>query len=168
MASEELLGSVYLGSVADEDDTEVKVYREATGAVVLWAPDIGWSERFEAPARDKLRELLDRAAMPGQPLPQAAPTREEIDRCGYSEDPFHRCRVCYDYAAGQERDHPLAAGEAPPHECSFPLQPPEGTFLAPGPCRTCGKTYALAQAERQAAGAQAALAAAREAEARDA
>jgi len=34
------------------------------------------------------------------------------------------------------------------HECSFPVQPPEGTFSAPGPCRACGKTYDRAQAER--------------------
>lgn len=37
-------------------------------------------------------------------------TRAEVDRCGYSEDPFHRCRACYDYAAGRERDHPPTAG----------------------------------------------------------
>jgi hypothetical protein len=29
---------------------------------------------------------------------------------------------------------------ASPHECSFPIQPPDGSFLAPGPCE-CGKTF---------------------------
>ena len=87
----------------------IEVYCAGDGTVTLQAPDTEWSAEFPPAARDELRELLDRAAMPGQPLPQAAPTREEIDRCGYSEDPFHRCRVCYDYAAGRERDHPLTA-----------------------------------------------------------
>ena len=34
------------------------------------------------------------------------------------------------------------------HECSFPCNPPGGTFFAPGPCGACGKTYERAQAER--------------------
>jgi hypothetical protein len=60
-------------------------------------------------AAEQLHEEIGRALMPGQPLPEA-PTRAEVDRCGYSDDPYHRCRVCYDYAAGRERDHPLTAG----------------------------------------------------------
>lgn len=60
-----------LGSIEDDQEVEVKVYREADGSVVLWAPDIGWSERFEPAERDKLRELLDRAATPGQVPPLA-------------------------------------------------------------------------------------------------
>ena len=52
---------------------------------------------------------------------------------------------------------------AGPHECSFPCNPPGGSWLSPGPCVTCGKTWALAQAQRQLAGAQAAMAAAQEA-----
>lgn len=51
-----------------------------------------------------------------------------------------------------------AEAAAEPHECSFPCNPPGGTFWAPGPCVTCGKPYAVAQAERQLAEAQAALA----------
>jgi len=45
------------------------------------------------------------------------------------------------------------------HEHKHPVQPPEGTLWNPGPCRICGKTYARAQAERQLAEAQAAMAA---------
>jgi len=44
------------------------------------------------------------------------------------------------------------------HECQFPLQPPEGSFWAPGPCRTCGKTYERSQAERALREAQEAMA----------
>lgn len=43
------------------------------------------------------------------------------------------------------------------HKCRFPLQPPEGTFWAPGPCRICGKTWDRAQAEQALAEAQAAM-----------
>jgi hypothetical protein len=47
----------------------------------------------------------------GQPsAAEAPPSKAEVDRCGWSEDPFHRCRVCYDYAAGRDREHPLTAG----------------------------------------------------------
>lgn len=60
-----------LGEVRDDEDTEIGVYREADGSVALWAPDIGWHERFAPEARDKLRELLDRASMPGQAVPGA-------------------------------------------------------------------------------------------------
>jgi hypothetical protein len=42
------------------------------------------------------------------------------------------------------------------HECSFPIQPPYGTFLAPGPC-ACGKTFARSQAETLLAEAVAAM-----------
>jgi hypothetical protein len=69
------LESVKLGTVEDEDGFEVEVHREADGAVVLWAPAISYHERFTPAARDKLRELLDRAAMPGQPA-----------SCAYCED----------------------------------------------------------------------------------
>ena len=47
--------------------------------------------------------------MASDPATEAPPTKAEADRCGWSEDPYHRCRVCYDYAAGRERDHPLTA-----------------------------------------------------------
>jgi len=43
------------------------------------------------------------------------------------------------------------------HEHEFPVQPPEGSILAPGPCRACGKTWDRAQAERQLREAQAAM-----------
>jgi hypothetical protein len=43
------------------------------------------------------------------------------------------------------------------HEHSFPVQPPEGNIMAPGPCRTCGKTWAVNQAEKAMAGALAAM-----------
>lgn len=45
------------------------------------------------------------------------------------------------------------------HEHTFPVLWPQGTIWAPGPCRDCGKTYDRAQAERQLAEAQAAMAA---------
>lgn len=43
------------------------------------------------------------------------------------------------------------------HEHAFPVQPPEGSWLKPGPCRVCGKTYERHEAERMAAEAQALL-----------
>jgi hypothetical protein len=46
-----------------------------------------------------------------------------------------------------------------PHQCEFPLQPPEGSLLNPGPCRTCGRTWARDVAARALAEAQAAMAA---------
>jgi hypothetical protein len=44
-----------------------------------------------------------------------------------------------------------------PHKHKFPVQPPKGTFFAPGPCLICDKPYTLAQAERELAEAQATL-----------
>ena len=43
------------------------------------------------------------------------------------------------------------------HEHEFPLQPPEGSFFAPGPCRVCGKPWVLDQAEKAMEGAKAAM-----------
>lgn len=54
-------------------------------------------------AMDALGQLADAA--------QDVVTKDEVDRCGWSEDPYHRCRVCYDYAAGREREHPLTAAQ---------------------------------------------------------
>ena len=45
------------------------------------------------------------------------------------------------------------------HEHTHGVQPPEGTIWAPGPCRTCGKTWVRVQAEKALAEAQAAMAA---------
>jgi hypothetical protein len=42
------------------------------------------------------------------------------------------------------------------HEHSFPCQPPYGSIMSPGSCE-CGKTWALAQAEKAMAGALAAM-----------
>jgi len=43
------------------------------------------------------------------------------------------------------------------HECSFPIQPPDGSVTAPGPCSRCGKTWARSQAEQMLAEALAAM-----------
>lgn len=43
------------------------------------------------------------------------------------------------------------------HEHAFPVQPPDGSMWAPGPCRVCGKTWELAQAEKAMEGAKAAM-----------
>jgi len=43
------------------------------------------------------------------------------------------------------------------HKCLFPCNPPGGSFFAPGPCGTCGKTYARSQAEQILAEARAAM-----------
>lgn len=53
---------------------------------------------------ERMGEIADAA--------QDVVTKDEVDRCGWSEDPYHRCRVCYDYAAGRDRDHPLIADAA--------------------------------------------------------
>lgn len=34
----------------------------------------------------------------------------------------------------------MTAEAPPPHKCSFPVQPPRGSFTDPGPCE-CGTTY---------------------------
>lgn len=57
--------------------------------------------------------------------------------------------------------HLVMAWSSGVHDCEFPVQPPEGTFLAPGPCRTCGKTYERSEAERALREAQAAMEATR-------
>lgn len=62
-------------------------------------------------ASDEAAAVLAASIASGQPViteDDEAPTQQEIDRCGYSEDPYHRCRVCYDYAAEREREHPLS------------------------------------------------------------
>lgn len=61
-------------------------------------------------------------------------------------------------------DHDRNADVMPPedgaaHKCGFPVQPPAGSWLNPGPCEVCGKTWDRAQAERALAEAQAAMAA---------
>ena len=109
-------------------DLRMDVQPYGDGRVLLTLGDL--SLTLDAEGRDKLRELLlDRAAMPGQPLTVAAVsedamtalgeladaaqgtvTQAEVNRCGWSEDPYHRCRVCHDYATGRDRDHPLKAG----------------------------------------------------------
>lgn len=43
------------------------------------------------------------------------------------------------------------------HECRFPVNPPGGSFFAPGPCQGCGKTYPRSQAEQMLAEALAAM-----------
>jgi hypothetical protein len=50
-------------------------------------------------------------------------------------------------------------GGSRPHACSFPCNPPGGSFLEPGPCE-CGKTYAQGQADELLAAAAEAAAAA--------
>ena len=61
MASSEVL----LGIVLDADTDPVEVYADADGVVVLrW--EHGTDMVFGRTGRDRLRELLDRAAMPGQ------------------------------------------------------------------------------------------------------
>ena len=47
----------------------------------------------------------------------------------------------------------MTAASETGHECSFPVSPPGGTFLAPGPCGGCGKAYDRRQAEILLAGA---------------
>jgi hypothetical protein len=57
----------------------------------------------------------------------------------------------------RDRNADVLPAEGDVHKCSFPLQPREGTFWAPGPCRICGKTWDRAQAEQALAEAQAAM-----------
>jgi hypothetical protein len=65
MASE---GYVELGIIETAEGPDVKVFVEPDGTVVFWEPDTGHTQTLDTAGRDKLRELLDRAAMPGQPL----------------------------------------------------------------------------------------------------
>lgn len=61
MASDE----VCLGSVRDPENDEITVFADGDGTVSLrW--EFGADMVFGPVARDQLRELLDRAAMPGQ------------------------------------------------------------------------------------------------------
>lgn len=59
------------------------------------------------------------------------PTRDEIDRCADSEDPFHRCPVCYDYAADDYRPARLATTAA--RECCGQ----DSADIGAGECRDC-------------------------------
>ena len=40
-----------------------------------------------------------------------------------------------------------ATDETQAHKHRFPVQPPEGSFLHPGPCGSCGKTFAQHEAD---------------------
>ena len=58
-------GEVLLGVVNDGEGDEIRVYADAGGTVSLdW--DRGHLMVLGRTARDQLRDLLDRAAMPGQ------------------------------------------------------------------------------------------------------
>ena len=60
-------GDVKLGTVTDEESGRSwDVSRYPDGSVLLWQPNILYGLRFVPAERDALRELLDRAAMPGQ------------------------------------------------------------------------------------------------------
>lgn len=64
------------GSVVSANKEDIHVWAHADGRVSLEQPDHEGCDVILSPAeRDKLRELLDRAAMPGQPAP-----------CAYCED----------------------------------------------------------------------------------
>ena len=61
MASDQTL----LGRIADADGDKIEVYADGDGTVSLeW--EHGCAKILGRVARDQLRELLDRAAMPGQ------------------------------------------------------------------------------------------------------
>jgi hypothetical protein len=76
MASDETLLGTF--TAAFDEDFEVS----AKGQLVLLRGDQCTTVLLGPVARDKLRELLDRAAMPGQPLPEAAPAYDPaIDNC---------------------------------------------------------------------------------------
>ena len=55
-----------LGIIETAEGPDVKVFREIDGAVVFWEPDTGHTQTLDPAERDRLREILDRAAMPGQ------------------------------------------------------------------------------------------------------
>lgn len=69
------MNDILLGVIADFEGDEIEVSADADGTVSLeW--EHGSAMVLGRVARDQLRELLDRAAMPGQPeraQPQAAP-----------------------------------------------------------------------------------------------
>jgi len=67
MASERVLAVV--GSVAEKTGAEIKVYRRPRDGAILI--DDLHSGCFTAEGARKLAELLDRAAMPGQPGAEA-------------------------------------------------------------------------------------------------
>jgi hypothetical protein len=43
--------------------------------------------------------------------------------------------------AGPEREGTTGMAAVTPHECLFPVQPPAGSWLNPGPCE-CGQAWA--------------------------
>jgi hypothetical protein len=57
---------VLLGTVLDADTDPVEVYADTWCDVVILRWEHGTDMVFGRTGRDKLRELLDRAAMPGQ------------------------------------------------------------------------------------------------------
>ena len=97
-----------LGVITDTCDREVTVFRHDAGDVRL----IGQEDalEFEPAQRDRLRELLDRAAMPGQPggeppAGKAGYSRPCCDHCNNLEgDPDG-----HDYGNETVHDGPCAA-----------------------------------------------------------
>jgi len=71
------------------------------------------------------------------PATDDAPAQAEVDRCGWSEDPFHRCRVCYDYATGTDRPARLAEARGCIRlNCGHP-QPRHDAGRPGSPCEDC-------------------------------
>lgn len=78
---------VLLGTVLNADGDPVEVYADTDGVVVLrW--EHGTDMVLGRTARDRLRELFDRAAMPGQ---RNAIPRIVTDRAGHRR---HGCPTC--------------------------------------------------------------------------
>lgn len=149
---------------------------EGTGTADIWRHEAGTVEvisdgRIILSPRGtrQLAGLLDRAAMPG--LTGASPVLDMDCRggnCGACigppgtrcECPCHALTVAAVTPALAERMGEIADAAQEAHEHSFPVQPPHGSLLAPGPC-ACGKTWAIRQAEGRLAAALAALTVAR-------
>lgn len=80
MASEWTPADWTLVGTAIADEGELEVWRRTDGTVSLDVPGLDDGLFIEPAGRDKLRELLDRAAMPGQPGAEVCGDEELISQ----------------------------------------------------------------------------------------
>lgn len=102
--------AILLGVIADADGDEIEVSVDGDGTVVLeW--EHGSAMTLGRVARDKLRELLDRAAMPGQAREYRRPCCDHCNNLAgdpdghdYGDETAHDgpCEQCADEQAREE------------------------------------------------------------------
>jgi hypothetical protein len=107
--------------VADVDGNKIGVSRHVSGAIALEREWAGSTIILPAAERDRLRELLDRAAMPGQvpAAPDAVPDATDLfgghEFAYESSSDLFRCVHCrvYEVTARKDGDITQCPGDVP-------------------------------------------------------